>query len=138
MFSFALLLLTRERKKISSNNIGQKLFLRPFFILEQTCIHFASIQAQRLILTQTLKLHCPASFTVAERDNRSLLACLSVSINSPQAAMLHASSSIDIVQILHVVLCQMHRNCILIASHSLLSTREIRDFLSSYRPFLHA
>lgn len=112
---------SHERKK-NTVEYRPELFLCPFFILERTCIHFVPIQ--RLILTQTLKLHYPTR-SLSQRGTTVLSACLSVSINSPQAAMLHASSSID-VQILRVVLCQMHRNCILIASH--LSTREIRVY----------
>lgn len=96
---------SHERKK-NTVEYRPELFLCPFFILERTCIHFVPIQ--RLILTQTLKLHCPTR-SLSQRGTTVLSACLSVSINSPQAAMLHASSSID-VQILRVVLCQMHFN----------------------------
>lgn len=47
---------SHERKK-NTVEYRPELFLCPFFILERTCIHFVPIQ--RLILTQTLKLHCP-------------------------------------------------------------------------------
>lgn len=83
----------KKRKEISARIISS---------LSSNVYRFVSIQAQRLILTQTLKLHCPTR-SLSQRGTTVLSACLSVSINSPQAAMLHTRRALSTyVQILRV------------------------------------